>query len=154
LNQVDEYNLNDRALWAFASTGRPNEYKVYNCACEGYISNKDGMLANNLYITENNKPLTVIYNADGNYFLLSDGSKYLRYSSNYVSLGIRSTAANWSFELVSLEEDKELADIITIVEGILEEGNYNEDCYDLSGRKVVNPGKGIYIQNGKKVIFK
>ena len=36
----------------------------------------------------------------------------------------------------------------------LEEGDYNEDCYDLSGRKVLNPGKGIYIQNGKKVLFK
>ncbi len=155
LNQVDEYSLNDRALWAFASTGRPNEYKIYNCACEGYISNKEGMLANNLYITENNKPLAVIYNADENSFLLSDASgKYLRYSSNYVSLGIKNSASAWSFELVLLEEDKELADIITIVEGILEEGNYNEDCYDLSGRKVVNPGKGIYIQNGKKVIFK
>ncbi|MDE5794842.1 MAG: M6 family metalloprotease domain-containing protein [Muribaculaceae bacterium] len=25
--------------------------------------------------------------------------------------------------------------------------------YDLSGRRVINPGKGIYIKNGKKVVF-
>ena len=30
----------------------------------------------------------------------------------------------------------------------------NGAVYDLSGRKVVNPVKGIYIQNGKKFIVK
>ena len=29
-----------------------------------------------------------------------------------------------------------------------------ENCYDLQGRKVSKPGKGVYIVNGKKVIFK
>ena len=30
----------------------------------------------------------------------------------------------------------------------------NGAIYDLSGRRVENPTKGIYIMNGKKVIFK
>lgn len=29
----------------------------------------------------------------------------------------------------------------------------NEDCYDMSGRKIKNPVKGIYIRGGKKVIY-
>ena len=32
--------------------------------------------------------------------------------------------------------------------------NQTGDIYDLSGRKVLNAQKGIYIQNGKKVVIK
>ena len=32
--------------------------------------------------------------------------------------------------------------------------NLNESWYDLQGRKVMNPRKGIYIKNGKKVLIK
>jgi len=31
---------------------------------------------------------------------------------------------------------------------------FNIQCYDLQGRKVSNPAKGIYISNGKKVVIK
>ena len=34
-----------------------------------------------------------------------------------------------------------------------EEQKANSAIYDLSGRKVNNPTKGIYIINGKKVIY-
>jgi hypothetical protein len=30
----------------------------------------------------------------------------------------------------------------------------NDAIYDLQGRKVVNPGKGLYIRNGRKVVIK
>ncbi|MBR4989314.1 MAG: M60 family metallopeptidase [Bacteroidaceae bacterium] len=154
LTLADEYSLSDTELWAFAPTGRQNEFKVYNCALNGYISNKDGKSANYLYITENIKPLTAVYDANKKAVAFTDGEKYLRKQSSNVNLGTMSNALYWSLELVSIEEDKELADIITIIESVLEEGDSNADCYDLSGRKVENPGKGIYIQNGKKVILK
>lgn len=32
--------------------------------------------------------------------------------------------------------------------------NDNENCFDLQGRKVSTPGKGLYIVNGKKVVIK
>ena len=32
--------------------------------------------------------------------------------------------------------------------------NDNDNCYDLQGRKVNKPGKGLYIVNGKKVVIK
>ncbi len=151
---ADEKKLDDNALWAFAPTGRPNEYKVFNCGLEGFVSLKEGKNASYLYVTENSMPVKLIFDAEKNATVMSDGSKYFRKQSTYVNLAVKSYAANWVFELAAIENDRDLADIITIVEGVLEEGDYNEDCYDLSGRKVLNPGKGIYIQNGKKVLFK
>ena len=151
---ADEKKLDDNALWAFAPTGRPNEYKVFNCGLEGFVSLKEGKNANYLYVTENSMPVKLIFDAEKNATVMSDGSKYFRKQSAYVNLAAKSYAASWVFELVAIEDDRDLADIITIVEGVLEEGDYNQDCYDLSGRKVLNPGKGIYIQNGKKVLFK
>ena len=45
---------------------------------------------------------------------------------------------------------------ITGIIGVTTNTDYtdNTDVYDLSGRRVQNPAKGIYIQNGKKVIIK
>ena len=45
----------------------------------------------------------------------------------------------------------------TVVTGIetvkANEQNGDNTIYDLMGRKVTNPGRGIYIQNGKKVVY-
>ena len=157
-NNIDRLKLDagsdDYSLWAFASTGRKNEYKIYNCGSSAYIATKEGKNANYLYVTEETMPFTVIYDSEKATVTLFNGEKYVAKSGSYVGLGAERNALNWTLELVALEENKEQADIITIVESVLEEGDRNADCYDLSGRKVENPGKGIYIQNGKKVIFK
>ncbi len=42
----------------------------------------------------------------------------------------------------------------TGVENINRETITNNRCYDLQGRKVSNPSKGLYIINGKKVVVK
>ena len=47
-------------------------------------------------------------------------------------------------------DDSESTDINQIMNGL----NAKEDIYDLSGRKVTHPSKGIYIMNGKKVLIK
>ena len=151
---ADEKKLDDNALWAFAPTGRQNEYKVFNCELEGFVSLKEGKNANYMYVTENAMPVKLLFDAEKNALTITDGSKFFRKQSTFVNLADKKYAANWVFELVAIEDNSDLADIITIVEGVLEEGDYNQECYDLSGRKVLNPGKGIYIQNGKKVLFK
>ena len=143
-------DVNDRTLWAFVPTGRVNEFKVYNCEYKGYISQKADKNANNLYVTDGNKPLTVVYNAEKNAVVLKSEDRYVRVAGSFVGLGTESNAALWTLELVVLEGYETPSDI----EDIIEEGNCNEDCYDLQGRKVLNPTKGIYIQNGKKVYFK
>ena len=144
-------DLNDVVLWSFAPTGVPNEFKVYNYEYKGYIAQKADKNANNLYVVADNaKPLTVVYNAEKNAVILKSADKYVRKSGSYVGLGTESNAAFWTLELVALDTDIELSN----VESIFEEGNSKEGCYDLSGRRVINPTKGIYIQNGKKVYVK
>jgi hypothetical protein len=53
-------------------------------------------------------------------------------------------------ELTFVFEDSET----TGVENVNRETITNNQFFDLSGRKVANPAKGLYIVNGKKVIIK
>ncbi len=46
------------------------------------------------------------------------------------------------------------SDDTSSIDSVVAEGAGKGAIYDLSGRVVVNPAKGIYIQNGKKVILK
>ena len=45
-------------------------------------------------------------------------------------------------------------DVATAIDAVELLGNQDGDIYDLSGRKVNHAQKGIYIQNGKKVVIK
>lgn len=44
--------------------------------------------------------------------------------------------------------------VATDIDAVGVEGAGKQVIYDLSGRRVVNPGKGMYIVNGKKVVLK
>ena len=54
------------------------------------------------------------------------------------------------------------SEILLLIDGDLEDGikntktedNGKEVIYDLSGRKVIRPAKGIYIKDGKKVVLR
>ena len=48
----------------------------------------------------------------------------------------------------------ERADIATAVEEVKAESGKVKTIYDLNGRKVENPTKGLYIIDGKKVLIK
>ena len=60
-------------------------------------------------------------------------------------------------EVLNLDQIKailnEVEEIITGVDGIEVEAKESA-IYDLQGRKVMNPRKGIYIKDGKKVLIK
>lgn len=55
-------------------------------------------------------------------------------------------------------EDTELTvnyiDVTAINDTMLDTSSKRIGIYDLSGRRVLKPGKGVYIVNGKKVVFK
>ena len=66
-----------------------------------------------------------------------------------------------AFDLEDIEESEEGIISFTAVvanpdsvDSIEASGDENGVYYDLTGRKVLNPGKGIYIRNGKKVLIK
>ena len=42
----------------------------------------------------------------------------------------------------------------TSIEKIIIKENNNDIFYDLNGRRIENPAKGIYIRNGKKIVVK
>ena len=42
----------------------------------------------------------------------------------------------------------------TSMKGIMQSYNLSSEYYDLTGRKVNHPKKGLYIKNGKKVVLK
>jgi hypothetical protein len=48
----------------------------------------------------------------------------------------------------------EVTDSATSIDELFEENLENAVIYDLSGRRVENPGRGIYIVNGHKVLIK
>lgn len=58
----------------------------------------------------------------------------------------------WS-EFTNIVE-MEFTGIDEVVDEVKGENSKVKDVYDLSGRKVTNPTKGIYIVNGKKVLLK
>ena len=79
--------------------------------------------------------------------------KYAVEKSSYVDLNAR-TRSLWVLEIAAVEKNKEIADIITVIEGVEAEGNGNGEMYDMQGRKVTAPAKGVYIKDGKKVLVK
>ena len=91
------------------------------------------------------------------YYVLSyNGSKLSFYKYSGTTLG-----ANKAFFKIPANSSREFLDILGEVTGIdglngeLKNGKIEElKFYDLNGRRVLNPTKGIYIVNGKKVVLK
>lgn len=159
---VDPENVDDNALWTFTSTGVAGKYNVYSCGADGYMYYDEEY--GDIYAGAAERlPVGIAYDKNGQGVVLSiDAMLYGEYTegANVLDDGMfvylqAGAGTCWELEFAKIEVDEILAgDIVTAIEGVLEEGNYDEDFYDLTGRKVTNPVRGIYIQNGKKVLFK
>lgn len=88
------------------------------------------------------------------YYVLSyKDSKLSFYKYSGTTLG-----ANKAFFKIPANSSREFLDILGEVTGVdgrckMEDGR-SDVYYDLNGRRVMNPTKGIYIVNGKKVVVK
>lgn len=98
-------------------------------------------------VTYKNYILNVVNEKPGFYLAnnkkVAAGKAYLRVSAEKVA-GAKALTIVWNDgETTGIEENYEF-------------GTMNSDAatYDLSGRKVANPAKGLYIKNGKKFIVK
>ena len=143
--------VDDFALWSFASTGKTGEYKVYNAGNEGFMY-KNGTSKIHTSAEEDYLPVTVTYDTNNDGLLLTTGGKTIYDAGTYMS--ISGTKSYWRLDIALIETNKEVADIITSIESVLPEADGNSAIYDLSGRRVQNPTRGIFIQNGKKVLVK
>lgn len=143
--------VDDFALWSFASTGKAGEFKVYNAGNEGFMY-KNGTNKIHTSAEEDYLPVTVTYDTKAGGLLLTSGGKTIYDTGTYMN--ISSTKTYWRLDIALIETNKEVADIITSIESVLPEADGNSAIYDLSGRRVQNPTRGIFIQNGKKVLVK
>jgi hypothetical protein len=84
------------------------------------------------------------------YFTTQNGTLYLTLDINNFNIYAGTelvNAATWGIRAVELNN--------TAVEEIeCEDGDVRVEIYDLAGRKVENPTKGMYIVDGKKVFIK
>ncbi len=142
--------VDDDALWSFASTGKAGEYKLYNAGRKGFAYKDE---ENIIWVSdEEYMPVSVEYSAkDGGLLLMSDGD--VVYDSGF-DIQLSDTKSFWRLQIALVENNKEVADIITIIESVIPEAAGNAAIYDLNGRRVEKPTRGIFIQNGKKVLVK
>ena len=136
------------ALWSVESAGEEGCY---------YIKDKDGNYINDVsynvgvYCNGKSKEsavvFEVIYNSDCTVsFITKDTGLYLAFNSSKMAIG-SDVLNNNSMWLVTVTEK-----VPTAIEEV-EADDADDEFYDLQGRKVTNPKKGVYIKNGKKVIL-
>ena len=144
--------VSDDALWSFASTGKAGEYKLYNAGQQGFAYRQG--TKNYIFTSaeEDYLPVNIAYDSEKGGLLLTAADKVVYDGGTAVQIG--STKTYWRVQIALIENNKEVADIITTIESVIPEANANGAIYDLSGRRVVNPERGIFIQGGKKVLVK
>ena len=144
--------VTDDALWSFASTGKPGVYKLYNAGQQGFVYKDGNYLKTPAPAAEDYIPVAVAYDAENGGLLLSAADKLVNGSGSNVQLS--ATKSYWRVQIALIENNKEVADIITTIESVIPEAAEGGALYDLGGRRVVNPERGIFIQGGKKVLVK
>ena len=145
-------NTSPNKRWMFESTGVSHHY---------YIKNKNGLYIND--IAENgascsgaDQSSALVFKA--NY--LDDGTIYFTtQDGHYLAMDVNSynivagkdlvASATWGIRAVELNNTA-----IEEVECEGESGEVKGGIYDLTGRRVENPTKGVYIVDGKKVFIK
>lgn len=144
--------VTDDALWSFASTGKPGEFRLYNAGQQGFAYRQG--TKNYLFTSaeEGYIPVTIEYDAKNDGLLMTAAGKNIYDAGTAPQLS--TSKSYWRVQIALIENNKEVADIITTIENVIPEADTNGVIYDLSGRRVVNPERGIFIQGGKKVLVK
>ena len=112
--------------------GKKKAERGYFTGC--YVANTE-VPENNLFLSENK-------------FWYSKGLTKMKAFRGFFELADVLTAVEGADSRISMSFDNQ-------TEGIKETSNLksqSSNLYDLQGRRVVKPGKGLYIQNGRKVI--
>ncbi len=144
-------NTSSDKRWMFESTGEAHHY---------YIKNKNGlyindMASNGASCSGTSKESAWVFKAsyldNGTvYFTTQGGTLYLAMDINNYNIYAATelvNSATWGIRAVELNN--------TAIEELEnEDAEAAGEIYDLAGRKVENPTKGVYIVNGKKVFIK
>jgi hypothetical protein len=147
VSYIDDVTDKNNAYWVVEYTGEGVYYYIRDNN-GNYINDiaKNGAYCNGKRI-ENAVEFRVIYNSDCTLsFQAKESNLYLAINSENMAVGTEALNEN-AMWLVTVA-----AKNMTAIE-VVEEEKGESVLYDLQGRKVTNPGKGIYIKNGKKVIY-
>ncbi len=133
--------------WALEATGNENEYRIYNAEQKAYLytSNRNYVKVDG---AEEASVYTIVVDTDNLGITIADGKKYWT-NSVKESVTTKSTISYWRLIKICTEEGS-----LTGIEEILDNNSESGVIYDLSGRRVENPAKGIYIIGGKKILVK
>ena len=71
----------------------------------------------------------------------------------YLSLPISDLKSNISVQLLFKDRNTTGIEKIVFDNGAINRHKTTGEIYDMQGRRVANPKKGIYVQNGKKIVF-
>lgn len=145
INNIQDKNM---GLWIVESTGERNYY---------YIKDNNGNYINDVSLNigvycngkskEDAVVFEVIYNSDCSLsFKTKESNLFLALNDDDMAVGTEAQNLNATW-IVTIIEKKN-----TAIE-IVEEENMDAEIFDLQGRRITEPGKGVYIKNGKKVIF-
>ncbi len=146
-------DVTDDALWSFAATGKTGEYKLYNAGQQGFAYRQG--TKNYIFTSaeEDYLPVTMVYDAKNGGLLLTAADKNIYDGGTAMQLS--TSKSYWRMQIALIENNKEVADVITTIEGVIPEAVAGDGAiYDLNGRRVEKPTRGIFIQGGKKVLVK
>ena len=153
--------------------GTPNKsYSIWMPRADYSVADEDRFTLQSDYNNELHTDLVETYKEtedDYNYIFLLKGGKIRKASANGIIaynkayLKLRKAAVDDMYSkglgakpLTAIFEDYDgTTSIDTIPADVLIGGNCNDDVfYTLTGIPVKNPGKGIYIKNGKKIVIR
>ena len=147
VSYIDDVTDKNNAYWVAEYTGEGDYY---------YIRDNNGYYINDIVTIgaycngkrfDDAVEFRLIYNSDCTLsFQAKESNLYLAINSENMAVGTEALNEN-AMWLVTVA-----AKNMTAIE-VVEEEKGESVLYDLQGRKVTNPGKGIYIKNGEKRIY-
>ena len=141
--------------WTFVPAGEENVYYLQNVGTGNklYRNGTRGIFVNNANKGDKFTLEASVTAEDAtgiNALLIYTGSRYLMAENGYLNTNTSVAKANyWVIEKLAFDVNTGIDEIVNDSNDAAVEG-----IFDLMGRKVENPTKGIYIINGKKVLVK
>ena len=148
LKGISSVSSNDyNGYWVLEHTGEGDYY---------YISDNNGNYINDIakngaycngQTTEDAIVFKLIYNSDCTLsFQAKESGLYLALNSESKAVGTEAQNENAMWLVYIAAKNMTAIEVIEMEKGC-------DTLYDLQGRKVTTPSKGVYIKNGKKVIY-
>ena len=133
--------------------GDAGEYKVPHISTTTYYANLLVGTLNAITINEKEGDYTNYYLSNGDYgvgFYKVNGTQAISANRAYLPLLKGNVPAGTRFISLGFEDGEGTTGINDVKSGEVK----GEKWFTLQGQRVLNPGKGIYIKNGKKIMIK